>query len=108
MRFYLGAHQPHWLEHTARPLFVSEMRLRKRRRLPEARTVWALDSGGFSQLFLHGDWPQGSERVYVEHVRRYVTEIGRLEWAAPQDWMCEPQMIEKTGLSVAEHQRRTV
>lgn len=35
-------------------------------------------------------------------------EIGRLEWAAPQDWMCEPFMPAKTGLTVAEHQVRTV
>lgn len=29
-------------------------------------------------------------------------------WAAPQDWMCEPVMVERTGLSVREHQERTV
>ena len=29
-------------------------------------------------------------------------------WAAPQDWMCEPAIIAKTGLAVVEHQRRTV
>ena len=27
--------------------------------------------------------------VYVAAVRRYRDEIGSLEWAAPQDWMCE-------------------
>ena len=31
-----------------------------------------------------------------------------MEWAAPMDWMCEPFIIEKTGLSVREHQERTV
>lgn len=35
-------------------------------------------------------------------------EIGVLDWASPQDWMCEPQMLAHTGLTVAEHQRRTV
>jgi hypothetical protein len=44
----------------------------------------------------------------VAAVRRYRDEIGRLAWAAPQDWMCEPWIIAKTGLSIAEHQRRTV
>ncbi|MFD9948759.1 hypothetical protein, partial [Nonomuraea sp. NPDC059022] len=34
--------------------------------------------------------------------------IGDLDWAAPQDWMCEPWMLAKTGLTIAEHQRRTV
>lgn len=31
-----------------------------------------------------------------------------MDWAAPQDWMCEPVMLAKTGLTVTEHQHRTV
>jgi len=31
-----------------------------------------------------------------------------LDWAAPQDWMCEPVVLAKTGLSVADHQARTI
>lgn len=31
-----------------------------------------------------------------------------MNWAAIQDWMCEPFMLKRTGLSVAEHQARTV
>lgn len=108
MRFYLGSHETSWLERTALPLFISEMRLRRRKRLPRARAPWALDSGGFSQLSCFGAWPSGAEHVYVDHVRRYRDEIGQLEWAAPQDWMCEPVMLNRTGLTVAEHQRRTV
>lgn len=45
---------------------------------------------------------------YVEAVGRYGTEIGRLDWAAPMDWMCEPKMLESTGMTVREHQDRTV
>jgi hypothetical protein len=41
-------------------------------------------------------------------VNRYADEIGQLDWAAPMDWMCEPWIVEKTGLSVREHQERTV
>jgi hypothetical protein len=41
-------------------------------------------------------------------VWRYRDEIGQLDWAAPQDWMCVPFILAKTGLSVEEHQRRTV
>lgn len=29
-------------------------------------------------------------------------------WAAIQDWMCEPWILEKTGLTLDEHQRRTI
>jgi hypothetical protein len=109
--FYLGTHQPHWLESAALPrdvnLFISHRRLAGRVRLPKARVGWALDSGGFSELSMFGGW-RTSPTEYVAAVHRYDEEIGSLGWAAPQDWMCEPFMLAKTGLTVEEHQRRTV
>lgn len=106
-QFYLGTHQPHWLATAAVPLFVSHRRLVDRRTFPRAICGWALDSGGFSELSLFGGW-RTTPREYVAAVRRYEEEIGLLEWAAPQDWMCEPVMLARTGLTVREHQRRTV
>jgi len=44
----------------------------------------------------------------VADVRRFQNEIGGLEWVAPQDWMCEPFVLAKTGGSVAVHQELTV
>jgi hypothetical protein len=89
-------------------MMVSRRRLvRIKRRYPRALGPWVLDSGGFSELSLLGEWTV-SPGAYVAEVRRYAEEVGQMEWAAPQDWMCEPAMIAKTGLSVAEHQRRTV
>ena len=106
--FFLGCHQPHWLALDV-SLFVSDRRLRRYRRLPRARTVWGLDSGGFTELATFGTWDTGPTPAhYVVRVRRYRDEIGHLAWAAPQDWMCEPFIVAKTGLSVPEHQRRTV
>ena len=107
--FFLGTHQPNWLELCEVPMFVSRRRLfrSRARRLPWARCRWALDSGGFSELGLFGGW-RTTPQQYVREVRRCVREIGRLAWAAIQDWMCEPFMVERTGLTVAEHQRRTV
>jgi hypothetical protein len=105
--FYLGAHEPAWLARVRFPLCISHRRLCRYRHLPTARCAWALDSGAFSELSMHGRWilsPEG----YVAAVRRYREHIGHLVWAAPQDWMCEPIIVAKTGLSVAEHQRRTV
>lgn len=107
MRFYLGTHQPHWLATSDVPLFVSRRRLAGRRSLPRARVPWALDSGGFTELAMHGRWTVSAAQ-YAAEARRFRDEIGRMEWAAPQDWMCEPWMLARTGLSVAEHQRRTV
>jgi hypothetical protein len=89
------------------PLFVSHRRLARYRHLPVASHQWALDSGAFSELATHGRWTLTADE-YVAAVRRYRDEIGQLAWAAPQDYMCEPQMLARTGLSVREHQRRTV
>ena len=88
------------------PLFISRRRLAGRRSAPRALTRWALDSGGFSELSMYGEW-RTTHAQYVGEVRRWVDECGKLDWVAPMDWMCEPWILEKTGLSVEEHQRRT-
>lgn len=108
--FYLGIHHPHWLRTVPVPVFVSHVALRRYKRALPVRlpgAVWALDSGAFSEIGKYGHWVT-TPTEYVAAVRRYRDEIGGLTWAAPMDWMCEPSMIAKTGLSVAEHQGRTV
>lgn len=110
--FWLGTHHPHWLwtpGYEEVPLFVSRNSLRRYKRLkpklPE--TTYIVDSGGFSELDSAGDWSITDEDLACE-VRRYAAEIGAPEYAAPRDWMCEPHILANTGLTVAEHQRRTV
>lgn len=115
--FYLGTHEPSWLRRSPVALFVSRRRLARLKTLPRARCAWALDSGGFTELQMHGAWSL-SPADYAASVRRYIAEIGGMAWAAPQDWMCEPVVIAGgrvgpvrfagTGLGVEEHQRRTV
>jgi len=113
MKFYLGTHHPHWLKRTDVPLFVSRHALCRLVQLPRALGPWALDSGAFTMLRDHGEWliPPGE---YAAEVRRWRDEIGNLQWAAPQDWMCEDVVIsgcagfKGTGLCVAAHQRLTV
>lgn len=107
MQFYLGTHEVHWLTKVDIPLFISHRRLCRYKTLPKAKTAWCLDSGGFSELSLYGKWVT-SQDAYIAAVRRYKAEVGKLLWAAPCDWMCEPVIIERTGLSVWEHQLRTV
>jgi hypothetical protein len=116
-RFLLGTHQPGWLALAGVPLMVSDRRLREYKRLPAAVVPWALDSGGFTELQQFGRWTVAAAD-YAARVRRYRATVGNLTWAAPQDWMCEPIVIAGgragrvtfagTGLSVDEHQRRTV
>lgn len=107
MRFYLGTHRPNWVWQLNVPLFLSRRTLSRYKTLHPATAPWALDSGGFSELTLFGEW-RTPPHVYVGEVKRWRDEIGSLEWAAIQDWMCEPFMLAKTGLTLAEHQRRTV
>ncbi|MFK0015803.1 hypothetical protein [Streptomyces sp. NPDC091027] len=107
MTFFLGTHIPSWLGTTDVPLFVSHRRLTGRKSFPRALAHWALDSGGFTEISMHGQWTV-TPTAYIAAIRRYSEEIGRLAWASPQDWMCEPWITEKTGLTVEEHQHRTV
>ncbi len=116
MKFFLGTHHAAWLKDSRVPLFVSRRRMPRRPRW-RAACEWAMDSGGFSELTMFGRW-QTSAEEYAEEVRRWRRDVGGLAWAAAQDWMCEPQVIAGgpiagrtspgTGLSVVEHQRRTV
>lgn len=106
MRFWLGTHRPNWLA-LEPDIFVSRRVLTGRKTFPVAAGSWALDSGGFTELNLFGHW-RTTEDEYVRDVLRFEREIGGLEWVAPMDWMCEPFVVEKTGGSVAVHQRMTV
>lgn len=107
MKFYLGTHETSWLGKTSVPLFISRRRLALRAKCPRALGPWALDSGGFTELSMYGEW-RTTPQQYVSEVRRWRDEIGGMEWAAIQDWMCEPFITAKTGKTVAEHQALTV
>jgi len=117
-KFFLGTHMPHWLGLTKATLFVSDRRLRRYKTLPKAQGELAVDSGGFTELRDHGRWATTTAEAYIDRVRRYRDQIGGLAWAAQMDWMCEPAIIHGgriagqtfvgTGLTIGEHQHRTV
>jgi hypothetical protein len=110
MNFYLGTHRPRWLVDAPREvsLFISHRVLAPMKKLPRPEfRHYAVDSGGFTELSMHGRWVT-TPAEYVEALLRYDEEIGDMAWCAPQDWMCEPFMLQQTGLTVAEHQARTV
>lgn len=107
VKFWLGTHMPNWLPETDTPLFVSAIRLRQRPPKRKAAGEWALDSGGFTELNKHGRWSVTAQQ-YADEVRRWRDQFGGLKWAAIQDWMCEPFVLEKTRLTVGMHQMPTV
>lgn len=109
MKFYLGTDDVYWLWGNPLPysLFISDRRLNRYKKYKLAINPWALDSGGFTELNLFGEW-RTSPTQYVGRIKRYQNEIGLLEWASPQDWMCEPFVLEKSGKTVEEHQELTI
>ena len=76
--FYLGTHMDGWLAHVGVPLFVSHRRLARRKTLPKARSGWALDSGGYSELSLYGGWRTTPEE-YVCRFSKFVAK-SHINW----------------------------
>lgn len=108
MDFYLGTHVLSHMEKTDVPLFISFRQLRKRKKKPFKQLgKIAVDSGGFTELSMFGKWTI-DEKEYVNELHRLM-ELGlEIEWCAPMDWMVEDFILEKTGLSLLEHQEKTV
>lgn len=65
-----------------------------------------MDSGAFTEISTHGHY-RHSVAQYAEQIKRW-KQNGNLMAAVAQDYMCEPFIVEKTGLSIPEHQRLTV
>lgn len=103
--FYVGLHQPADAQHFDRA-FISVNRLRGRKK-PIAAPAWIMDSGAFTEIAEHGHYRQGVED-YAAEIRRWAYPGSGLVAAVAQDYMCEPFIVAKTGLSVAEHQRLTI
>lgn len=117
VHFYVGAKKAHWLLATDVPLFLTYSLLVDRVSLPRARGPWALDPNGFEMLRLNGRYTFAAAK-YAADVQRYQREIGGLVFASCMDWMCEEAIrrggqagrlrFVGTGLSVREHQTRTI
>lgn len=104
MQFFVGIHHPHAARHLPRCM-VSYQRLRGRVSDIHPQR-WMLDSGAFTEVTAHGGYRDAPE-VYAAAVARWA-RCGQLVAAVAQDYMCEPFVLARTGLSVAEHQRLTI
>lgn len=65
-----------------------------------------MDSGAFTEISTYGEYREPPE-VYADQINRW-KDCGNMVAAVTQDYMCEPFILAKTGLSVREHQGRTV
>lgn len=104
MRFFTGLHQPSDAKHFD-AAFVSVNRLRKRKG-GFAVGDWIMDSGAFTEISTHGHYRHGVAE-YAAEIRRW-KENGNLLAAVSQDYMCEPFIVQKTGLGVGQHQIMTI
>jgi hypothetical protein len=105
MKFYIGLHQAHHAMHFDRA-FISVNRVRGRRK-PVPSSEWIMDSGAFRELEQFGGY-RHKPAEYAAEVNRLADINPGLMAVVSQDWMCEAFILEKTGLSIEEHQRRTI
>lgn len=104
MRFYVGMHHPNRADKVERA-FVSVHVLEKRKS-PFPVNEWIMDSGAFTTIAKHGGYPEPVS-VYAQQIKRWKNN-GTLVAAVAQDYMCEPHMLAKTGMTILQHQMLTV
>lgn len=104
VRFFVGLHQPSDAKHFD-AAFISVNRIRNRKSF-FAVGDWIMDSGAFTEISTHGYY-RSSVEDYAEQIKRWKSN-GNLLAAVSQDYMCEAFILQKTGLTVADHQRLTI
>lgn len=105
--FFVGIHHPH-NAHKVPAACISLNTLERRRSafLPPP-LGWLLDSGAFTLLNKHGAYPD-KPIAHALKIIRWAGMVAGLRAAVAQDYMCEPFVLAKTGLTIADHQRLTV
>ena len=100
----MGLHHPSDA-HAFDSAFISVRAIEKRKSCFRVND-WVMDSGAFTTISQHGKYLTAPAE-YAAQIKRWSTN-GNLLAAVTQDYMCEPHIIKRTGLSVPEHQRMTV
>jgi hypothetical protein len=104
MRFFVGMH--HSGDAGKVPAAFVSVNTLATRKSDFSVGEWIMDSGAFTTISKYGDYPDGVA-VYAAQIRRW-SKCGHLLAAVSQDYMCEPWMLAKTGLSIVDHQRLTI
>ena len=102
MKFYLGTHEPSWLSRDV-PLFLSDRRMRRYKKIQVEGLVGSTREALRSSLSTR----EATVR-YADRAMRYQEVAGNLDFACPQDWMCEPEIRKRTGKTIEQHQRLTI
>jgi len=106
MFFYLGTHMLNHARYFERA-FISVRVLRNKNRQSDINAQsWIMDSGAFTEIAKYGEFRTSVEQ-YASEIERF-SKFQNFELAVTQDYMCEPFMVTRTGLSVKEHQVLTI
>lgn len=106
VRFFVGLHQPSDA-HRFVDACISINRLRGRKK-PIRGVRVLVDSGAFTELNLHGKYRHSVDEYAAELHRLYIEGVVQIEAAVAQDYMCEPFMLAKTGMTIEQHQQLTI
>ena len=104
MKFYIGMHLP-YLANNFEQTFISVNVLRRRKSDFQVNS-WIMDSGAFTEISTFGAYRTKVED-YAKLINRW-SLCGNMELAVSQDYMCEPFILQKTGMNVTQHQQLTI
>lgn len=100
MKFYIGVNQYQQLSWVEKH-FIYSYQLARRRKHPwmvPDRLNWIMDSGSFSELKMNGKYTF-TPQEYFNTIEHWQPDI-----FVNMDYMCEPNQLEKTGMTVDQHQ----
>jgi hypothetical protein len=107
MLFFVGWHQPvngaSGCANFERSMISINRLLERKSDFPV--NAWILDSGAFTRI--SSGKSHLSTRKYAKLIRRW-SVCGNLLAAVAQDYICEPFILDITGLTVENHQKATI
>jgi hypothetical protein len=102
--FWIGLHVLRFAVNFPQSCISANVLRRRQSGFPATR--WMMDSGAFTEISTYGTYRHSCKR-YARQIIQWSLS-GSLVAAVSQDYMCEPFILQKTGLTVEDHQRLTV
>ena len=104
-KFFVGC-KPWIAKRLERPCMISANTFRGHLLCGENETL--IDSGAFTTIFKHGGYPPGKLVEYAKLALRLTSANKNIIGFVSQDYMCLPDALNRTGLTLEEHQRYTL
>jgi len=102
MKIYLGIYQIKHAQYAPQFMFSVRRLISRRTSVPFNNYNWMLDSGAFSEINLNGKYTFTPEE-YLHYV-----ELHQPTLFFNMDYICEPFVLQKTGMTVKQHQSKTL